>query len=118
MSIKFYLNTDLFTEDYKNTGINMAALWAVDRRKKTGNKLLDFNDAIWDRDIPEIVDTLKRMGEKEFTISSTYSSLVETLAGFDKLGVKISGMTEVNANTTAFNSNEFDRIPALLMKLN
>lgn len=118
MSIKFFLNTDLFTEDYKATGINHAAYWAVDRRKKTGNKLLDFNDAIWDRDIPEIVDTLKRMGETEFTISSTYSSLVETLAGFDKLGVTISGMTEVNANTTAFNSNEFDRIPALLMKVN
>ena len=117
MSIKFYLNTDLFTEDYKNTGINMAALWAVDRRKKTGNKLLDFHEVIWDRDIPEIVDTLKRMGETEFTISSTFSSLTETLATFEKFGAKVTGLTEVNTPFKDYTTNEYERKPAILMKL-
>ena len=118
MSIKFYLNTDLFTEDYKETGINHTAFWAVDRRKKAGNKLIDFNEVIWDRDIPEIVDTLKRMGETEFTISSTFSSLIETLAGFAKYGATVVGLTEVNTVFKDYITNENSPKPALLLKLN
>ena len=116
--VKFYLNTELFTEGYRETDINRTAYKAVRDRKSTGNQLLDFDDVIWDTDIPEIVDTLKRMGETEFTISSTFSSLVETLAAFDKLGVTISGMTEVNSRYTEIGSETHKRIPALKMKLN
>ena len=118
MSVKFYLNTDLFTEDYRETGINNTAYNAVRNRKTAGNKLLDFDEVIWDWDIPEIVDTLKRMGEEEFTISSTFSSLIEALAAFGKLGVTISGVIEVNSRYTEFGTDNRKRIPALLMKVN
>lgn len=116
--VKFYLDTELFTEDYRETGINHTAYTAVRNRKRTGNKLLDFNDVIWDRDIPEIVDTLKRMGEAEFTISSKFSSIVDTIAAFNKLGVTLIGITEVNANYKNFGTGEFERIPAFLLRAN
>ena len=115
---KFYLDTELFTEDYRNTAINFTAYEAVRNRKVTGNKLLDFSEVIWDKDIPEIVDTLLRMGETEFTISSTMSSLVQTLAEFDKLGAKMAGVTEVNANHRDRSTGTFKRVPAILMSLN
>lgn len=114
---KFYLNTELFTEDYRNTAINYSAFEAVRNRKATGNKLLDFSEVIWDRDIPEIVDTLMRMGETEFTISSTMSSLTQTLAEFDKLGTKMIGITEVNANHRDYSTGELKRVPTILIRL-
>ena len=115
--VKFYLDKELFTEDYRETAINYLAYHAVRNREETGNALLDFNDVIYDRDIPEIVDTLKRMHETEFTISSTFSSLISTLAGFDKLGAKISGIVEINSVSRDLRTGEHERIPALLMKL-
>ena len=115
--VKFYLDKELFTEEYRNTAINYTAYDAVRNRKATGNELLDFSEVIWDKDVPEIVDTLMRMGETEFTISSTMSSLTQTLAEFDKLGVKITGITEVNSNHRDYQNGGLKRIPAILMQL-
>ena len=115
--VKFYLNEELFTEDYRETGINRTMYWAVRNRKQTGNKLLDLDDVIWNTDPPEIVDTLKRMGETQFTVSSRMSSLVQTLMELSKLGAEIIGMTEVKSRYAAVGANELERIPALLLKL-
>ncbi|MCH5185632.1 MAG: hypothetical protein J1F64_05840 [Oscillospiraceae bacterium] len=115
--VKFYLNKELFTEDYRKTAINHTAYEAVRNRREAGNKLLDFSETIWDRDVPEIIDTLMRMGETEFTISSNFSGLVKTLADFDKLGAKVAGMTEINANHRDRRTGELKRVPAILMRI-
>ena len=54
-------------------------------------------------------------GITEFTISSTFSSLIPTLAAFDKHGFKMAGSTEVNANYTDWQTNKRARIPAIRM---
>lgn len=61
-------------------GINATLFWAYRTSKETGNELIDFNEVIWDYDIEEIAQTLRANGITEFTISSTFSSLIETLA--------------------------------------
>ena len=115
--VKFYLNKELFSEDYKETGINRTMFWAVMHRKKTGNKLLDLSEAINDNEIPELVDTLLRMEEKQFTISSEFSGLVKTLKEFEKYGAYLVSLTEVNTPHKDFKTGERERIPALLLEL-
>ena len=68
-------------------------------------------------DIAEIAETLRENGIKEFTISSTFSGLIETLAAFEKEGIKMAGLTEVNAGYTDFMTGEKARIPAIRMTL-
>ena len=63
----------------KDLGINGTLFWAYRTSKENGNELIDFNEVIWDYDIEEIAQTLKANGITEFTISSTFSSLIETL---------------------------------------
>ena len=58
-------------------GINATLFWAYRTSKETGNELIDFNEVIWDYDIEEIAQTLRANGITEFTISSTFSSLIE-----------------------------------------
>ncbi len=115
--VKFYLNKENFTEDYRKTAINHTAYYAVKKRRESGNKLIDFDDAIFDNDVPEIVDTLKRMGETEFTISSGFSRLVNTLSNFAKFGANIKGLTEVNSVYTNCITGKREKVPAILMKL-
>ena len=116
--VQFYLDKELFSEQYRETAINYTVYAAVRLRKETGNKHIDFDTVIWDREIPEIIDTLKRMGETEFTISTNMSSLVETLACFNKFGVEIAGMTEINSRYTDSITSKRTKTHAILMKVN
>lgn len=102
----------------KDAGVNSTLYWAYRTSKEeSGNDLIDFNEVIWDYDIKEIADTLRKEDIKEFTISSTFSSLIETLAEFEKNGIYMNGLTTVNARYTDWETGEHARIPAIKMKV-
>ncbi len=63
-------------------GINPTLFWAYRNSITAGNDRIDFGEAIWDNEVGEIAETLKENGITEFTISSTFSSLIPTLAEF------------------------------------
>ena len=100
----------------KDYGINGTAFWAYRKSVDAGNDLVDFSEVIWDTDIEAIADTFNTAGITEFTISSTFSSLIPTLAAFEKHGFKMAGLTEVNANYTDWQTGERARIPAIKMQ--
>ena len=102
----------------KENNINPTLFTAYRQQKDSGNKMLDFSEVIWTQDIEPISDFFKVQGIKEFTISSTFSSLIETLAAFEKQGFFMNGLTEVRANYTDFITGEKKIIPAIRMKLN
>ena len=102
-------------EDIRTEGINPTAFWAYLRSQKSSNDLIDFSEVIWDEDVEPIAETFRQNGITEFTISSTFSSLIATLAAFDKQGFKMAGITEVNANYTDWMTNERAKVPAIRM---
>ena len=66
-------------------------------------------------DIPKIAENLGRFGIKEFTISSNFSGLIETLAEFEKNGFKMNGLTTVNAGYRDWATGELKKLPAIRM---
>ena len=101
----------------KDLGINPTLFWAYRNSITAANDRIDFGETIWDTDIPEITRTLKENGISEFTISSTFSSLIPTLAEFEKHGFRMAGLTEAKANYTDFQTMERAVIPAIRMEL-
>ena len=101
--------------DLRKEGINPTLFWAYRTLEETGNDKIDFNEVIWEYEIEDIANCLKENGISEFTISSTFSSLIETLAEFQKHGFQMAGLTEVNARYKEVGSNEKKRIPAIRM---
>ena len=99
----------------REVGINPTLFWAYRTLEETGNDNIDFNDVIWEYEIEDIASCLKENGIVEFTISSTFSSLIETLAEFQKHGFQMAGLTEVNARYSRVGSDEKARIPAIRM---
>ena len=81
----------------------------------TGNDVIDFHEVIWNNEVNEIVKLCRENEIKEFTISSTFSSLIETLMLFEELGVKTNGLTRVKAPYKDFMSNDYAIIPAIKM---
>jgi hypothetical protein len=74
--------------------------------KEAGNDLPNFAEVIWDDDIETILADCRRLGVKEFTISSTFSSLIETIARFEELGCTLDGIVRVKERYTHFGSDE------------
>lgn len=102
----------------KDWNINGTLFWAYHKSQDAGNDHIDFSEVIWDNDIEAIATCLKENGISEFTISSTFSSLITTLAAFEKQGFQMAGLTEVNANYTDWQTNQKARIPAIRMVKN
>lgn len=105
-------------EFFKEHNINPMLFTAYRQQKDSGNEMLDFSEVIWTQDIEPISDFFKAQDITEFTISSTFSSLIETLSAFEKQGFRMNGLTEVKANYTDFITGEKKIIPAIRMKLN
>ncbi len=95
--------------------INGTMFWAYRKSLTAGNDLIDFSEVIWDDDVAAIGACMKDNGITEFTISSTFSGLIPTLAAFDKLGFKVAGVTEVNASYKDWQTDTYARIPAVRM---
>ena len=101
----------------KDYGIN-STLFAANRDcQETANDNIEINEVISENDITKIVKALKENGISEFTISSTFSSLIETLAAFEKEGIRMAGLTEVNATYSDWKTGKKARIPAFRMTL-
>ena len=97
----------------KDYGINGTMFWAYRRSIEAGNDLIDFSEVIWDEDVESIAACMKENSIAEFTISSTFSSLIPILAAFEKHGFTMAGLTEVNASYTDWQTGTHARIPAI-----
>ena len=96
-------------------GINATLFLAYRTSRENENELIDFNEVIWDYDIEDISKTFRANNITEFTISSTFSSLIETLAAFEKQGISMAGLTTVKARYTDWETGEHALIPAIKM---
>lgn len=101
----------------KEWGINHTLFWAYRNSIEAGNDEINFDDVIWDHDIEEIAETLKGNGITGFTISSTFSSLIPTLAEFAKHGFQMAGLTEVKGRHTDWQTGKAAVLPAIRMEL-
>lgn len=99
----------------KQVSIPASVISAYLRCRRNGNELLNFDDCLWEETIPLISTALLENDITEFTISSTFSSLISVLALFDAQGWKMSGIVTVNAAYKSFMSNDWERIPAIMM---
>ena len=101
----------------KVEGLNATAFSAYRKSLEVGNDHIDFSEVIWDADIPAIIQVFRENGITEFTISSTFSSLICTLAKFAELGCELGGLAEVTAPYTDFRTGKPARVPAIRMLL-
>lgn len=103
-----YINSN--GREYNAATFNNWLLWTYMNSKEAGNEILNFNSPFNEDDIEQIAELLRKFAITEFAISSTWSSLLETLASFDKKGIKMQGIVMVNERPQK-------KIPAILMKV-
>lgn len=102
-------------EAYKASGINSTVCSAYKESKISEKEFIDFNNVIWDNEVLEIVKQLKEFDVKQFTISSGYSNLLDTVQVFVDNGCTVKGLIKINKKSNW--NNEVEQIPALLIEL-
>ncbi|MDY4578723.1 MAG: hypothetical protein SO471_12395 [Anaerobutyricum hallii] len=107
---------------YSEIGINSTFGAAYFYSLEAGNDLINFDEVIWDRDIDEILENCRRFGIERFTISSTFSSLITTIAELQKRGCKLEGLIEINSRFDDWKAGlegerRKERIPAFKISL-
>ena len=103
--------------NWSDININHTFGKAYSHSMEAGNELIDFDDVIWDEDIEEIIENCKRYGITEFTVSSGFSRIIETLDKFAEHGCKVDGLIKVKSIHKDFQTNKKKVIPAIKMSL-
>ncbi|MBQ7541444.1 MAG: hypothetical protein IJT44_04025 [Clostridia bacterium] len=102
---------------YEEIGVNQTFGQAYFSALRNGNETVDFNYVIWDSDVDPILADCRRFGVTEFTVSSTFSSLVQIIAAFVDRGCRLDGMTKVKGTYDAPGTDERILIPAFLLRV-
>ena len=108
---------------HKDINVNPNFSQAYFYSLEAGNDLINFGEVIWDYDIDPILENCRRFGIEAFTISSTFSSLILTIAELQKRGCKLDGLVEINSRYDDWRAGldgserRKERIPAFKMSL-
>lgn len=86
--------------------------WAYRSSLRRGLEEIDFKEVIWEKDIEIIVKDLREAGYESFTISSTFSSLLETIWEFEQRGCKMVGLKQVRQGYDNYNEETRKMEPA------
>ena len=102
---------------FSEIGVNPTFGQAYFAAIRNGNETLDFNYVVWKSDVEPILADCRRFGITEFTISSTFSSLVEIIADFVERGCRLDGIVKVKAPYTDTVTGEKKVLPAFLLRV-
>ena len=84
---------------------------------KVGNEYIDLSELHEYRDAKELIDSFREYGVEAFTFSSGWSSAAESAWAFLQNGCTLAGMVEINGKHKAFGSDEYEKRPAFLFRV-
>ncbi len=102
---------------FKDIDVNSTFATAYFYSLDAENELINFAEVIWDYDIDPILENCRRFGISEFTISSTFSSLITTITELQKRGCTLDGLAEINSRYDDWKTGKKERIPAFKMSI-
>ena len=102
---------------FEELGVHRTFFWAYRNSREADTETLDFEDVIWEQDIPGIVESCRRFEINRFTISCGMSSMAETIWAFEKNGCCLIGMTEVNTRFDDWKTGQRGRKPAFEIRV-
>ena len=102
---------------FSEIGVNQTFGQAYFAALRNENETLDFNYVVWKSDVEPILADCRRFGITEFTVSSTFSSLVEIIAAFVERGCRLDGIVKVKGDYNAPGTDERIILPVFLLRV-
>ena len=84
---------------------------------KVGNQYIDLSELHEYQDAATLIASFRKYGVEAFTFSSGWSSATERAWAFLQNGCTRAGMVEINGKHKAFGSDEYEKRPAFLFRV-
>ena len=84
---------------------------------KVGNERIDISELHEYQDAATLIASFREYGVEAFTFSSGWSSATESAWAFLQNGCTLASMVEINGPHKAFGSDEYEKRPAFLFRV-
>lgn len=112
-------NHAALTAEIEAQGKSYAKVYRLyEEARDRGNEYIDIKEANEYTDEAKLIEMLRECGIERFTFSSTWSSAVKSAWEFTQNGCTLEGITEINSQYKAFMSDEYEKAPAYVFKIN
>lgn len=75
-----------------------------------GNEEFEMEDFLWDREVEDFVDTLRKAGIKTFVYTNQSTAVMENLHGFETAGCKMEGLCKIERKVKHFGTEKTEEI--------
>lgn len=84
---------------------------------KVGNERIDISELHEYQDAATLIASFRKYGAESFTFSSGWSNAAESAWAFLQNGCALASMVEINGPHKAFGSDEYEKRPAFLFRV-
>lgn len=112
-------NHAALTSEIEAQGKSYAKVYRLyEEARERGNEYIDIKEANEYTDEARLIEMFRECGIERFTFSSTWSSAVKSAWEFTKNGCTLEGIIEINSPYKDFMSDEYEKTPAYIFKIN
>ena len=96
----------------------MKAYWVFKQALDNENGEFEMNDSLWDRERQDFVETLRKLGITEFTVTNHSSGLMDDIYGYTELGCTMAGLHTITKKFPEWRGEGYETVKGILFKVN
>ena len=96
----------------------MKAYWVFKQGLENENGEFEMNDSLWDRERQDFVETLRKLGVTEFTVTTQSTGLMEDLYGYAEFGCTMVGLHSITKKCPYWLGEDHQTVKGIRFKVN
>ena len=96
----------------------MKAYWVFKLNLDNDNGEFEMSDSLWDRERQDFVETLRKLGVKEFTVTTQSTGLMTDIYGYTELGCTMVGLHTITKKCPRWLGEDHETVKGILFKVN
>ena len=103
---------------YPYTGGEMKAYWVFKFRRENDNYEFEMTDYCWDTEFHDFIETLRKLGITEFTLTNQSTALMENIYGYTAEGCTMVGLHTITKKSLRWGEEHYETAQGILFKVN
>ena len=96
----------------------MKAYWVFKQALDNENGEFEMNDSLWDRERQDFVETLRKLGITEFTVTTQSTGLMEDIYGYTEFGCTMVGLHSITKKCPYWLGEDHKTVKGIRFKVN
>ena len=103
---------------YPYSSGEMKAYWVFKFHRENDNNEYEMSDYCWEKEYHDFVETLRKLGITEFTLTNHSTALMENIYGFIDEGCTMIGTHTITKKELHWGENQYESARGILFKVN